>query len=222
MTLEARERKKIIAGVLKQELEDYFVFTKRFSKKVSSRADYELLFEDGTRLSLSLDYTSGHYPKGCFAAHSSFSVSEGPPAELLKKRLLRNQQEIQMVMGNSSGVIRRFGGYPFLEDTPVDILAKEIAGDIMTIYTGYIHAFVEDYAKALDCIMTNYDLDDAGYPKGLLITNPFTKAVGYMKMLNDFTRLDELIDKAKSNESFYDFHNTRDFQKEILDPIHKT
>lgn len=183
------------------------------SKKVSTKMRMEAKLEDGANVIIACAEIKSSRVPGNYGLYWLFSLSDGPIYNCMQNLNLHVSQSFSgnvILRGTSHNLNSGESHYEINSCVNFDEISSSICNDIERFCFPILEEFTHHYSGGVDFIRNG----GAGF-----VRNPFVTSVILLGLIKDLDRIGEIIDAAKNDHRYYDFHAAKDYEKEIIEPI---
>lgn len=203
--------KKAMGNALKTQLSK-LTLPGEVSKKVSVKMRLQAQLDSGCEATLACAEVSGGRPTGHYGLYWLVSLREGPIHKVMVETGLDKAKNFHgdILFSATSQNISAPSHYEVGPDADFSAIAAAICGAMERDAVPIITAFNSDPGAAVDYLIE----------KGPGRTrNPFTACVILLHLAKRTDRIDELIAAASSRPGFYDFVDSPNPVKSIVEPV---
>lgn len=181
-------------------------------KKVTSKMRLEATLTTGANVSLACADVSSGRPYGCYGLYWILSIKGGPTEEMMQKAGLHTAKGWSSpgVMAVTSHNLEKPSHFEVTPTADPDEMAVDIVASMKRRALPMIAAFEEMPEQGADLLLT-------GLP--LRVRNPFTTCVILLLRANRRDRIAEVVKAAPDMPRFYDFAESADPEKLIVQPL---
>lgn len=186
------------------------------------KSEVELSFALGDKAIINIYKVNSGYKKGEFGMVSHFRVFNSHIEKIIKLSGLDMPFKNDTIVQGHYDMIKKldFEPYFFNNNTDIKKAVNGIVSDIQDYFVPFIKSVTYDYRYAVTNFAENFFF--------LRLTNPFSVGVVLSFLANEENFIQELVEMATKSfpidlfdrkDCFYDYHNSSNPQKNIIDPI---